>query len=297
MQEVNFKDRIPRNPGRVVLTPVAGAVNTFDIVRADDPTEKGTPLNKATFDSIIHSRLVGRYYHTTVTQIPGETNVFTVNPVPTSGWLNATRQTANLNGYELYSTAASSQSEMITAAFDGNANTFWRGNSTAESYIGFKLPTPLNVSKLRAKFSFTSGDTNTAKIQASNNWTTWVDVSAPFTVGRGATNEISLNTTEAFYYYRVLIDIYLETGTDCYFFEIAEYSVTSGGKNSFAVADVPTEFSLNQRLLIITPATGSFSTVGVASNDLNGIALGTILQPNKLYELIYNGSRFNVMEA
>lgn len=297
MIEVNFKDRIPREPGQVTITPVAGAVNTYILERNDDPSEVGTPLNKATFDSIIHSRLTGRYYHTTVEQIPGETKIFTVNPVPTSGWLNATRQTATLNGYELYSTAASVQSEMITAAFDGNANTYWRGNSTEEAYIGFKLPSPLNVSKVRAKFSFTSGDTNTAKIQASNNWTTWVDVSEPFTVGRGVTNEVSLNTTEAFYYYRVLIDLYLETGTDCYFFEIAEYTVTSGGKNSFSVANVPQTFSLNQRLLIITPATGSFSTIGIASNDLNGIPLGTILQPNKLYELIYNGSRFNVREA
>lgn len=44
-----MQDRIPLYPGRVKMTPVAGQANTFDMVRADDPTQAGTPLNKATF--------------------------------------------------------------------------------------------------------------------------------------------------------------------------------------------------------------------------------------------------------
>lgn len=43
-----MQDRIPLYPGRVTMTPVAGQANTFDMVRADDPTQVGTPLNKAT---------------------------------------------------------------------------------------------------------------------------------------------------------------------------------------------------------------------------------------------------------
>lgn len=44
-----MQDRIPLYPGRVKMTPVAGQANTFDMVRADEPTQTGTPLNKATF--------------------------------------------------------------------------------------------------------------------------------------------------------------------------------------------------------------------------------------------------------
>ena len=44
-----MQDRIPLYPGRVKMTPVAGQANTYDMVRADDPTQEGTPLNKATF--------------------------------------------------------------------------------------------------------------------------------------------------------------------------------------------------------------------------------------------------------
>lgn len=43
-----MKNRVPTYPGRVTLTPVSGAANTYDMVRADVPIEEGTPLNKDT---------------------------------------------------------------------------------------------------------------------------------------------------------------------------------------------------------------------------------------------------------
>lgn len=42
-----MQDRVPLYPGRVKLNPVSGQANTFDLVRADQPTQEGTPLNKA----------------------------------------------------------------------------------------------------------------------------------------------------------------------------------------------------------------------------------------------------------
>lgn len=42
-------DRVPLYPGRVKMTPVSGQANTYDMVRADEPTQEGTPLSKATF--------------------------------------------------------------------------------------------------------------------------------------------------------------------------------------------------------------------------------------------------------
>lgn len=50
---IEVKDRIPTYPGRIKLIPVAGQANTYDMVRADEPIEPGTPINKALFDSII----------------------------------------------------------------------------------------------------------------------------------------------------------------------------------------------------------------------------------------------------
>lgn len=44
-----MKDRKPKYPGRVMLTPVEGQSGVYDMERADDPEEAGTPLNKNTF--------------------------------------------------------------------------------------------------------------------------------------------------------------------------------------------------------------------------------------------------------
>lgn len=43
-----MKDRTPKYPGRVVLTPVDGMQNTYTLSWADEPIQTGTPLNKAT---------------------------------------------------------------------------------------------------------------------------------------------------------------------------------------------------------------------------------------------------------
>ena len=49
---IEVLDRVPTYPGRVKLIPVAGQENTYDMVRADEPIEVGTPINKALFTSI-----------------------------------------------------------------------------------------------------------------------------------------------------------------------------------------------------------------------------------------------------
>lgn len=74
MIETEFVDRVPAHPGRVTLIPVAGQANTYDMARADNPTETGTPLDKATFDSMTKSRLTGRFYVPTAerTALPAE---------------------------------------------------------------------------------------------------------------------------------------------------------------------------------------------------------------------------------
>lgn len=48
-----MKDRVPTYAGRVTLTPVTGQDNTYTLAMADQPTEAGTPLNKATFDFVM----------------------------------------------------------------------------------------------------------------------------------------------------------------------------------------------------------------------------------------------------
>lgn len=43
-----MRNRLPTYPGRVHLAPVEGQANVFDLTRADQPQDPGTPLNKGT---------------------------------------------------------------------------------------------------------------------------------------------------------------------------------------------------------------------------------------------------------
>lgn len=43
-----MKDRLPKFPGRIKLKPVAGQTDTYDMTRADDPDDTGTPFNART---------------------------------------------------------------------------------------------------------------------------------------------------------------------------------------------------------------------------------------------------------
>ena len=42
-----MQDRVPVNPGRVLITPESGSPYYATLTRADNPTQEGTPLNKA----------------------------------------------------------------------------------------------------------------------------------------------------------------------------------------------------------------------------------------------------------
>ena len=45
-----MQDRVPVNPGRVLVSPEDGSAAYYaTLTRADNPTQEGTPLNKATF--------------------------------------------------------------------------------------------------------------------------------------------------------------------------------------------------------------------------------------------------------
>lgn len=49
---IDVKDRVPTYPGRVKLTKTNGTSEYVTLERADAPTQEGTPINKALFDSI-----------------------------------------------------------------------------------------------------------------------------------------------------------------------------------------------------------------------------------------------------
>lgn len=76
-------DRVPTLPGRTKMTKADGSTEYVTIERADEPTQAGTPLNKATlFDSHVESR----YAATTPSEAFSKAVQVLTAAVSASGW-------------------------------------------------------------------------------------------------------------------------------------------------------------------------------------------------------------------
>lgn len=77
-----MQDRIPRYPGRVKLTPLGN--DLYNMERADEPQQVGTPLNKSNlFDSANETRYGATTPNGALTYLVREWHIV----VPASGWV------------------------------------------------------------------------------------------------------------------------------------------------------------------------------------------------------------------
>ena len=290
MIEKEILDRVPLNPGRITLFPVDGMENTFVMARADNPSVEGTPLNKATLDSIIYSRLTGRYYSPTVERTQtGALSGIQTNPIPKSGWTNATEYGAKKGGYELI-TPNPYSNDLSTNIVDDNSSTYWISENIANPYIIVKFPDPIIIAKLIVNVGLSNGSSATYTISGSNDNNTWTKLlSVKFQSYDD--KELTLTSPGEYMYYK--LSVAATQNLNVYTFAVAEYSVKSY-VNTFLVEKFPEIWTKGQRATIEIPETAS--GVGVTENTLNGIKVNTILQAGKRYELTYNGTAFDAKE-
>lgn len=302
MIEKTFVDRVPTYPGRVRITPVAGAENTFDMERADAAMVEGTELNKAAFDSIIHSRLTGRYYAPTVStvDISAQTGtISTTNPIPTSGWVAINNTEIKSGSYIVRASSHYIDSNPLTGAVDGSESTRWQSAPDVNAWLMVVLPAQITVKKIKMHVeSHSTSWPPVTVLQGSNNGTSWTNL---LTVNgrQTALTEFSLTQPGAYQYYRLYFSfpgLENEGGGQArvYAFQFSEYGVYQY-RNDFVLSDVPVVWDVGQRITIQTPT--NFSTVSVTANRLNDKTINTILQPNKRYELRYNGAAFDAKEV
>lgn len=290
MIEKNIVDRVPTHIGRIRLTPVTGQPNIFDMVRADEPTVEGTPLDKATFESIIQSRLTGRYYTAVVSKVIRTQQILTTNPIPSSNWiLDSTEKKGTSGGYtvEVDSLYGSYTPDK---ALDRNMDTEYRSNG--ESVVTLKLTFPEAIKVTKYKIALRASNYTraiTTEFQGSNNGTTWTTL---FTTNEKpeTLTEYTLTQTGEYTQYRLRFTAN-ETGVNVYSFEVSGYEVATYRNEFIIQSGVPVTWDIGQIILVQTPTnTNAFS---VAENTLNGIKINTILQGGKRYELTYNGSTFD----
>lgn len=288
MKEVEFRDRVPTHPGRYRITHVSG--NLYDMERMDEPTEPGTALNKVAFDSIIHSRLTGRYYKPTVVKAVAASTTLTTNPVPASGWAETGTEKAT-NG--LYVATASPSQENPAEAFDGtwSTNSGWRPSfDDDEPWIAIDFGSPIVLTKIKTYF-VADARVTTCVLSGSNDGVNWYPLAEVNETQTKAT-EWSFENTTAYRHYRLSFN---NTGIRLYGWEFTEYVVTTY-RNVFTISiGWPTSFESGQVALVEIPS--NVATLGVVSNTINGITVNTILQPNKRYELRYTGSAFAAKEV
>ncbi len=304
MKEIDFKDRVPTYPGRIKLTPVSGKPDTFEMERADEPMELGTPINKAVFDSITQSRLTGRFYELNVSSV--ETSLVTgiaTNPLPTSGWNITSKINATKGEYRVDASDSQGSTNANSAdkATDGNGDTCWTADNSygvsTEKWWSFHSETAIRVNKLKISLE-TSVSSLSFKIQGRKEYnSTWEDVNSKSFTFSDATGlkEYTIDTPDFYKDYRIYFPSTNYANINLFDFKISNYDIATY-KNHFAITEgVPEIWTVGQRITVQVPS--NISTGGIVENTLNGIKINTILQVSKRYELVYNGSTFDVKEV
>lgn len=290
MIEKNIVDRVPKYPGRVTLIPVDGIENAFDMARADEPQVEGTPLDKATLETIIQSRLTGRYYLPTVERVKAGTVEASVNPIPSSGWTEITATTAKNGNYEVMASGSGGTAFYPANAFDGAASTEWMSNAqtgTNELFIAIKFPEPTTITKMKMQVVSTTSQEYT--ISGSNNGTAWTALGTFRAAADGYLIERTLTTTGEYQWYKISC---VGSQYSVREIELAEFKINTFANSYIMANGVPLVWDKGQRITIEVPT--EVDTMGIVSNTLNGVTINTILQPSKKYELVYNGTSFDV---
>ncbi len=289
MIEKDFKDRIPKHPGRIRLVPVEGQQNTFDLTKADEPTEEGTALNREAFNSIIQSRLTGRYYITTAQkQTIGTRENLTTDPIPKS-WLTVDNLTSYSNGWTV--TVSSNRDYAPHSAFDGNISSYWLSNKGVEHTLTIDAGEPIKVSKFNIDAQQLGAQIERFIIKGSNTGNSWDTLRSLTSISANPT----LTTIGEYRYYQFVFTLSDNEGQmQVRELKISEYAIVEYNLGYIA-DDMPIQWDVNQRVLITTPDT--YTERGVVSNTFNGILINTILQPSRKYELVYNGSSFVAKEV
>lgn len=294
MIEVDFKDRVPTHAGRIKLTPVDGQPDIFTMARADEPAEEGTPLDKATFDSITQSRLTGRFYslialEETITTVEG-----VVSPIPTTNWsVGNDNIEATSGSFKISASSAIDSTYAVAKAVDAETETAWASVYGTQHIFTIELPSSITVKSVRLNLGSAGNTTGfNMSVQGSLTGDSWSNLYTITSFPSGAT-EYTLTTNGDYKYYRFVCNF--DNESRIYIYELA---FTSWAVNTYTIDfqtdKTPLTWDDGQRVTIKTP---TFGALAVASNTFNGVKVNTILQPSKRYVLTYNGTTFDAKEV
>ena len=296
MIEKEILDRVPLYPGRITLNPVEGAENTYDMVRADSPRVEGTPINKATLDSITQSRLTGRYYPVTVTR-----TIYMSVPLdgvlpPVSGWtVDSTGKVATKSAYRIEASSISVSDYSVEKAVDGNDGTSWSSADGTLHTFTMQMPYQLKAATLRVSLGRAGSSTFKWQLRGSNDNANWTALTAEANFASEVNISITSPGDYVYYQMRFVLGSYSSGQSRAYIKEIELDDITvTYFQNVLTTEGMPATWTKGQRVTIQMP---ELSTYVTAANTFMGITCNTVLQSNKRYELVYNGSTFDAKEV
>lgn len=151
-----MKDRVPLYPGRVKLVPVPGQENTYDMVRADQPTQEGTPLNVSTLLSNETAKKLGLIWDKVEKPLSqyaeGDIVYLLESGVPTAFYVSKKNYESGLNG---------NGRTLLLRKYLVNEAVAWNANNV-NTYAGSTLDNYFNqtyLGKLSSKVIGAAGQT------------------------------------------------------------------------------------------------------------------------------------------
>lgn len=167
-----MEDRTPKYPGRIKLTPVPGQADTYDMVRVDEPTQEGTPLNKANLlqDS------VAKMYGLSEAAVPNDVFAFLgkynlhwwrrrINTA-TAGWFE--KRTLGTGRYDLFGAYSTTGGNQQSVQYTGNISISQENGS-----ISYPNPTSITIHYNNAQSvhnSYLKGSYIKSNINGYNRW-------------------------------------------------------------------------------------------------------------------------------
>lgn len=293
MVEKNIVDRVPTKAGRVELIDENGQSKFYTMKRADEPTVEGTPIDKATLDSIIQSRLTGRFYNITPFPTVKDTTNGTTTPLPSSNWTVTNLTSATSSIYKVVASSAINSEYSVEKAVDGNDDTSWGSEYGTTHTYTLIFPIAINIKKISMLLG-RSGSTTGVNwtIQGSNDGISWTTLFSSSSFPTSLTT-YTLTTTGDYSQYKIAFNVPQAPRVYITTLAIPEWAANSYTL-SFLANNMPQTWDIGQRVTVQVPI---YAALAVDSNTFNGVKVNTILLSGRKYELRYNGASFDAKEV
>lgn len=286
------KYRLRDNNGNVIYDNVSVEMTTPVI-------EEGTPINKALFDNLKgHIEATSNYAEPSLSQFISGYEMVAGDIIPKT-WETVSELHEYRSGDVTLKTNNSTQNNFYPwkacDGVDGGSSYWYTVGVTSGIALTIDFNNPQKISKMKLSYKVVDG-LNYLYIQGSNDNETWTTLYRTTTENVSTLTERTLNNVDYYRYYRLFLDI-SKAGYSVYIYEwqVSEYEAPVFD-NLLTLNNAIKEYSNNQRVLIKIPE--EMDTTQITHLNINNLGnkliIGELLA-NKRYELIYNGTNFDII--